>query len=351
MRIGVPREVQPGEGRVALVPGICQALALAGHEVRVQAGAGLPAGYPDAAYAAAGARVVADAAAAWDCDLLVKVKDPVAAERPLLRAGQVLFCFLHLAANRALTRALCAAGTTAIAFETVTDGPGLPILTPMSEVAGRVAVLQAAALLSRPGGSGVVLGGAAGAARGRVVVVGAGHAGGSAVATAAALGAEVTAFDRKPERLAAMRALGPNVTALAPDADTLAACIAGADLVVGAVLLPGAAAPRVISRAMVAAMRPGSVLADIAVDQGGCAETTRPTTQTDPTYVECGVIHYAVTNIPGAAPRTATPALAAVLGPYVLRLAGGDWRADDGLMAGLSVEGGRVVHPALAALG
>lgn len=346
MEIGIPREVQPGEGRVALLPGACATLVAAGHRVRVEAGAGAAAGHADGAYRAAGAQIAADAAAAWDAELVVKVKDPVAAEWGYLRPGQRLFSFLHLAANPDLTAALCSAGVTAIAFETVTDGARLPLLEPMSRVAGHVAMLQAAALLCRPGGSGLVLGGVPGAPRGRVVVVGAGHAGGAAAETAAALGAEVLAFDRKPERLAALRAFGPTVTALFPDPDRLAAEAAAADVLVGAVLLPGAAAPKVVSRDVVAAMRPGSVVADIAVDQGGCIETTRPTTQDDPTYLAEGVIHYAVTNIPGGAPRTATPALSAVLAPYVARLAAADWQADAGLAAGLAVVGGRVVHPA-----
>ena len=340
MRIGVPREVKPGEGRVALTPGLCRALVGAGHVVQVETGAGLLAGHADDDYRAAGVDIAPDAAAAWDCELLVKVKDPIASEWQLLRAGQLVFCFLHLAANPDLEAALCRAGVTAIAFETVTDGVRLPILSPMSEVAGRVAVLQAAALLTRPGGSGVVLGGVTGAGRGRVVVVGAGQAGSAAAATAAAVGAQVVAFDRAPAALTAVRALGANVTGLYAEPETLAAAIAQADLVVGAVLLPGAAAPRVITRAMVAAMRPGSVLTDIAVDQGGCAETTRPTTQADPTYVEAGVIHYCVTNIPGGAPRSSTPALAAVLGPYVQAIADGRWRDHPGLRAGLAVDGG-----------
>jgi alanine dehydrogenase len=341
VRIGIPREVQPGEGRVALVPGACASLVRAGHSACIEAGAGLAAGYPDDAYRAAGAQVVPDAAGAWAAELVVKVKDPVPAEWGYLRPGLTLFSFLHLAANAPLGKALADAGATALAFETVSEGGRLTILEPMSMVAGRVAVLQAAALLCRPGGSGVLLGGVAGAPRGRVVVVGAGSVGTSAAASAAALGAEVIAFDRKPDRLAAVRALGPNVTGLYADPELLAREIAAADLVIGAVLLPGHAAPRVITRAMVQAMRPGSVLADVAVDQGGCAETTRPTGHTDPTYLEAGVIHYAVTNIPGGAPRTATPPLSAVLAPYVQSLAGADWRSDPVLARAIAVDRGR----------
>ena len=349
MRIGVPKEIKTLEGRVALVPDACSAVAAAGHETFVEAGAGVASGFTDADFEAAGATVCPDAATLYGAaQLVVKVKEPLPAELPLLRRDHLLFCFLHLAAGRELAAALCEIGLTAVAFETVQEPAGLPILAPMSDIAGRLAVQIGAHLLHRPqGGRGLLLGGLPGAPRGRVVVLGAGHAGGNAATLAAAMGAEVIVFERNAVRQKDMHSLGGNVTTLYPFPHTVDRAIREADLLIGAVLVPGAAAPHLVSAAQVAGMTPGSVIVDISVDQGGCVETTRPTTYADPTYVVSGVTHFGVTNMPGAVPRTASQALAAALIPYVLRLATGDWRGHPALAAGINADAGRLVHPAL----
>jgi alanine dehydrogenase len=349
MRIGVPKEIKTLEGRVALVPDACSALVAAGHEVYVEADAGAASGFADADFAASGARIAPGAAALYgNVELVVKVKEPLPAELPLLRRDHLLFAFLHLAAGPDLAAALCGIGLTAIAFETVQEPTGLPILAPMSDIAGRLAVQIGAHLLHRTqGGRGLLLGGLPGAPRGRVVVLGAGHAGGNAAALAAAMGAEVVVLERSAARQRDMHGLGGNVTALYPFPQAVDRAVREADLLIGAVLVPGAAAPHLVSAAQVAGMRPGSVVVDIAVDQGGCVETTRPTTYAAPTYVVSGVTHFGVTNMPGAVPRTASQALAAALIPYVLRLAAGDWRGHPALAAGINVDAGRLVHPAL----
>jgi alanine dehydrogenase len=349
LRVGVPSETKPLEGRIALTPGAVGELKRHGVEVGVQRGAGLASRYADADYSAAGALLLDDATALYDwAELVVKVKEPVGDEVRLLRQDHRLFCYLHLAANPTLTAALCDIGLTAIAFETVAEGGRLPILVPMSDIAGRIAVQVGTHLLHTPqGGKGVLLGGLASVPRGNVVVVGAGSAGGASVRAAAALGANVTVFDRNPEKLEAMHGLAANVTALTPSRRALDDVLAAADLLIGAVLLPGAAAPRVVSRDQVAGMQPGSVVVDIAVDQGGCIETTRPTTYDAPTYLDEDVVHFCVTNMPGAVPRSATQALSAALLPYLLRLIEADWEADPRLAGAINVAGGQVVHPAL----
>ncbi|MHB1951267.1 MAG: alanine dehydrogenase [Acidiferrobacteraceae bacterium] len=349
MRIGIPREVKPMEGRIALIPSAVSQLVRAGHEVCVERDAGRAAGYADEDYRRAGADIVPDPEMVWARSrLIVKVKEPVPSEYPRLRHDHLLFSYLHLAANPGLAKTLCETGLTAVAFETVETGGRLPLLAPMSDIAGRLAVQIGAGLLHMPGGGrGILLGGLAGTERGRVVVLGAGEAGGNAVRLAAALGAEVTVFERVRERQQAMYQLGPNVTALSPDDDLVRAAVERADLLIGAVLIAGARAPRIVSAETVAHMQPGSVVIDVAVDQGGCIETTRPTDYTCPTYVVNGVTHFAVTNMPGAVPRTASQALSSVLLPYVLRLATVG-RAPD-LEGGLNVANGRVVHPAVAA--
>lgn len=348
-RVGVPREIKPLEGRVGLTPAAVAELRRHGAEVAIERGAGRLSGYDDDAYRAAGATLLEDAAALYDwAELVVKVKEPVDPEIDLLKSDHLLFCYLHLAANARLTQRLCDIGLTAVAFETVADGAGLPILTPMSEIAGRIAVQVGTHLLhTTQGGRGVLLGGLPSVERGRVVVLGAGVAGGAAVREAAAMGAEVTVFDRNPRALEHMYRSAPNVTGLMPTASALDDAVATADLLVGAVLLPGAAAPRLVSRSQVATMQAGSVIADIAVDQGGCIETTRPTTYDVPTYVDEGVTHFCVTNMPGAVPRSATQALTAALLPYLLRLLADDWPADPVLDGAVNVRAGKVVHPAL----
>jgi len=349
MKIGIPREVKPQEGRVALLPAACAALVADGHTLIVEQGAGVQSGYPDADYVAAGA-VVADAAATYDQSaLIVKVKEPVAADLARLRAQHTLFCFLHLAAAPELARELQSIGLTAIGFETLASASGeLPLLAPMSDIAGRLATQIGTHLLHAPqGGKGVLLGGLPGAERGHVVVIGGGHAGGSAAAMAAAIGARVTVFDVRRERLADMRQLGANVTALYPYPDSVSAAIAGADLLIGAALKPGAKSPHIISRDMIASMAPGSVAVDISVDQGGCIETTRPTSYDAPTFVELGVTHFCVTNMPGAVPRSASQALSAALLPYVETLARADGLSNEALQQAINVQAGQLVHPAL----
>ncbi len=352
MRVGVPRETKPLEGRVALVPEACAELSRHGHEVFVESGAGALSGFPDSDYIQRGARILPDAAAVFEkAQLLVKVKEPWDGELALLRPEHLLFCFLHLAANAALIKDLLRIGLTAVAFETVEESGTLPILAPMSNIAGRLAVQIGTHLLHTPmGGKGLLLGGLPAAERGRVLVLGAGNAGGNAAALSAGMGAEVTVFDRNPVRLDEMRRLGNNVTALYPYAESLAAAVRGADLLIGAVLKKGARAPHLISALQVSEMQAGSVIVDVSVDQGGCVETTRPTTYDDPTYVVDGVVHMAVTNMPGAVPRSASRALCACLMPYLLMLAGGDWERHPGLSAGVNVRAGRVVHPALKSI-
>ncbi len=350
LRLGIPTEVQPLEGRVGLTPAAAGDLVRRGTEVAMQSGAGLASGYPDAAYAGLGVQLLPDADALYDwAQLVVKVKEPYAEEIDRLRSDHLLFCYLHLAANPELTWRLCEIGLTAVAFETVLDGGRLPILVPMSVIAGCISVQVGTHLLHTPqGGRGILLGGLAGAQRGEVVVLGAGSAGGAAVHAAAKLGARVTVFDKDPRQLERMHRLASNITALAPTDEALGAAVASADLVVGAVLLPGAAAPRLISRRQVAAMQPGSVIADIAVDQGGCIETTRATTYEAPTYLDEGVQHFCVTNMPGAVPRSATDALTAAVLPYLYRLLDPAWCDDPVLTGAINVRDGQVVHPALS---
>jgi alanine dehydrogenase len=350
MRIGIPKEIKVLEGRVGLVPEACAQLIKAGHEVLVEQGAGLLSGYRDEDYRVAGARVVEDAAALYGgAELIVKVKEPVEGDLALLRADHRLFCYLHLAALPDLARRLCDLGLTAVAFETVEDEDGnLPLLAPMSDIAGRVAVQIATHLLHRPqGGRGILLGGVPTTERGRVVVLGAGVAGAAAALTAARIGAEVTVFDLERDRLAAMRELGDNVNGLYAFTHAIEGAVAEADLVVGAVLIPGRRAPVLVRRSMVAAMRPDTVIADISVDQGGCIETTRPTTYDAPVYREEGVQHLCVTNLPGGVPRTASQALSAAVIPYVLALAESDWRRNPALAKGVNVSEGKIVYPGL----
>jgi len=350
MKIAVPREIKPLEGRVALVPECCGHLVNQGHQVYVQQGAGLKSGFSDQEYEQHGVRLLPDAGSVYDtAELVVKVKEPYGDEPERLREGQLLFCYLHLAPAPELTRRLLDSGVTAIAFETVQQADGsLPLLAPMSDIAGRVAVQVGTGLLHAPqGGKGILLGGVAAAERGRVTVIGAGHVGANSVRLAAAMGAEVTVFDRNPAKLDAMRQVGNNVTALFPYDDAMGAAVAASDLLIGAVLVPGARAPHVVSTDQIRGMDPGSVVVDVSVDQGGCIQTTRPTTYADPTYQVGGVTHFCVTNMPGGVPRTASKALCASVMPYLLRLSSPDWRDDAALARGVNVDRGEVVHPAL----
>jgi alanine dehydrogenase len=350
MDIGIPKEIKTLEGRVALTPAAVGELVRAGHTLFVQAGAGSASGYPDSDYRAAGATLQPDAAALYGrARLIVKVKEPLPAEYPLLRPEHLLFCYLHLAAVPELARVLQARRLTAVAFETVPHGRRLPLLAPMSAIAGKLAVQIGATLLHAPqGGRGVLLGGQGDAERGRVVVLGAGEAGGAAAAVASALGAEVTVFARSPESLARMRALGSNVQAQVSTPESIETALRTTDLLIGAVLITGARAPHLVTETMVRAMPRGAAIVDISVDQGGCIETVRPTDYSKPTYVVHGVTHFAVTNMPGAVPRTASQALSAALLPYVLRLARTDWSEDVELRAGVNIQDGKLIHPAVA---
>jgi alanine dehydrogenase len=354
MRIGVPREVKADEYRVALTPAGANELVHAGHVVWVEHGAGLGSSFSDEDYERVGARI-GDAEVAWGCDLVLKVKEPMPEEFGFLREEQTLFTYLHLAANPEVAEALRTGGTTAIAYETVQDAEGrLPLLAPMSEIAGRLAVQAGARYLERPlGGRGVLLGGVAGVAPGSVIVIGGGIVGINAALVAAGMQAHVAILDTNLNRLRELElVLAGRITLLHSTQLAVAELVASADLVVGAVLVPGALAPRLVTRQMLRSMRPGSVIVDVAVDQGGCVETARPTTHSDPVFVEEGVQHYCVANMPGAVPVTSTKALSNATLPYVLVLANlgidSALEARSDLRAGLNVRDGEVVNPAVA---
>ncbi len=350
MRIGIPRETKTLEGRVALVPAACGDLVRAGHEVFIEAGAGEKSGFSDEDFKAVGVDVQPDAAALYEvAELVVKVKEPIDGDLEHLRSDHLLFCYLHLAAEPKLTERLLDIGLTGVAFETVEESDGsLPLLAPMSNIAGRIGVQVGTHLLHQPqGGRGILLGGLPSADRGHVVVLGAGAAGGNSARLAAAAGARVTVFDMRQDRLSEMMAIGPNVTALYPYVETVGEYVARADMVIGAVLVTGARAPHVVTRDMISSMNEGSVVVDISVDQGGCIETTRPTTYKDPTYQVEGVTHFCVTNMPGAVPRTSSQALSATILPYVQQMARPDWQERQALSRGVNVRSGEIVHPAL----
>lgn len=356
MRIGVPRELKNSEFRVALTPGGADELIRAGHEVFLEAGAGTGSGFDDEMFRAAGVRILPTADAVWDtAELVLKVKEPVPAEYHRLRRDQVVFTYLHLAASRTCTEALLVAGTTAIAYETVRLPNGtLPLLAPMSEIAGRLAPQAGAnALLRANGGRGVLLGGVPGVAPADVVVIGAGVSGQNAIAMSVGLGADVTVLDLDLARLRALDArYAGRIRTIASNRQSVEEAVLGADLVIGAVLVPGARAPQVVSDDLVRRMRSGSVLVDIAIDQGGCFEGSRPTTHADPTYPVHDSVYYCVANMPGAVPRTSTFALTNATLPYVQRLAALGWRgaltADPALAAGLSTHDGALTSREVA---
>ena len=356
MKIGIPKEIKTHEYRVGLTPAAVRELVRGGHQVMVQQGAARAIGFPDEAYRAAGAALGSDADEVFAFgDVVVKVKEPQPDEIARLRAGQVLFTYLHLAADRAQTEGLMRSGATCIAYETVTDTRGaLPLLAPMSEVAGRMSVQVGAHCLEKEqGGAGVLLGGVPGVPAGNVVVLGGGVAGTNAARMAIGFGATVTVIDKSLSRLRELDDMFPTqLHTLFSTSDAIESAVRNADLVIGAVLVPGAATPKLVSRELVQQMRPGSVLVDIAIDQGGCFETSRPTTHAAPTYVAEGVVHYCVTNMPGAVARTSTIALGNATLPFVLALAGKGWQramADDvHLRRGLNVHAGAVTHEAVA---
>ena len=354
MIIGVPKEIKNQEFRVALLPSGAYQLIKRGHQVVVEKNAGVGAGYPDKDYAAAGATLVDTHAAVFEkADLIVKVKEPLPEEFPLLRKGQLLFTYLHLAAGRPLTDALLKSGVTGIAYETIEVNRRLPLLEPMSEIAGRMSILVGGYFLAKHcGGSGVLLGGVPGVLPGKVVVIGGGAAGVNAARMAQGLGADVTILEVDLERMRFLDITLHTAHTLYSNEAHLMELLPDVDLLIGAVLVPGAKAPKLINREMLRQMHPGSVLVDIAIDQGGCAETSRATTHDHPVYVEEGVIHYCVANMPGADARTATQALMNVTHRYIEQLA--DFglaeacQKNPALIGGINVMGGKVTHKAVA---
>ncbi len=356
MLIGVPRETKRDEYRVAMLPVGVEELTRAGHQVLIESGAGVGSGIPDAEYAAEGAQIVAMPAEIYSrADLIVKVKEPLPPEYPLIRSGQTLFTYFHFAADRDLTEAMLASGATCLAYETLRDAQGrLPLLTPMSEVAGRMSIQEGAKYLERPQmGRGILLAGVPGVAPAHITILGGGVVGANAAKIAAGFQADIAILDVNMDRLRYLDdIMPPNVNVLYSDRHTIRQQLKLADLVVGAVLIPGAKAPRLITRADLKHMKHGSVIIDVAIDQGGCVETSRPTTHSDPTYLEEGVLHYCVTNMPGAVGRTSTFALCNVTLPWVLTLArlGVDQalKQSPPLASAANIHRGRVTNQAVA---
>ncbi len=355
MKIGCPKEIKPQEFRVGVTPNAAGEAVAHGHEVLIETGAGIGAGFTDADYVAAGARILATAEAVFaEADMIVKVKEPQPVERKRLREGQILFTYLHLAPDPDQTRDLLASGATCIAYETVTDrSGGLPLLAPMSEVAGRLAPQVGAWTLQKAnGGRGVLLGGVPGVAPAKVVVIGGGVVGTHAARVAAGMGADVTVLDRSLPRLRYLDdVFGRDFKAVYASAGNTADLIAEADMVIGAVLVPGAAAPKLVSRAQLKTMKPGAAIVDVAIDQGGCFETSHATTHQDPIYEVDGIIHYCVANMPGAVARTSTLALGNATLPFMLALADKGWKRacaeDPHLKAGLNVHAGKLTYGAV----
>ncbi len=356
MIVGVPKEVKGDEYRVAMLPVGAEELTSAGHEVLIETGAGMGSGIPDTLYASAGATLVDSASEIWArAQMIVKVKEPQKAEWPLMRPEQVLFTYFHFAADEALTQAVIRSRATAIAYETIRDHKGtLPLLTPMSEVAGRMSIQEGAKYLERPQeGRGILLAGVPGVAPAEVAVLGGGIVGSNAARVAAGLGANVRILDINLDRLRYLDdIMPPNVTTLYSDRHTILESVERADLVIGAILITGARAPRLVRRQDLARMKPGAVIVDVAIDQGGCIETSRPTTHREPTYLVDDIVHYCVTNMPGAVGRTSTYALCNVTLPYVLQFANHGWRevaaGHAGIADGVNIDGGRVTNKAVA---
>jgi alanine dehydrogenase len=355
MKVGVAREIKPDEYRVALTPAGARELVQDGHDVVVEAGAGDGSSFPDGAYETVGAQIASVDEVWAQADLLLKVKEPIAPEYGRLREDLVLFTYLHIAADEALTRALVESGVTAVAYETVeTPSRSLPLLAPMSEIAGRLAAQAGAYFLEKPlGGRGLLLGGVPGVAPGKVVVIGGGMVGYNAAVIALGLGAEVTILERSIDRMRHLEeVLGSRVTLLMSSSLQIEESVADADVVIGAVLIPGALAPRLVTAEMVRGMKAGSVIADVAIDQGGCVETSRPTTHSEPVYVVDGVTHYCVANMPGAVPITSTKALTNATLPYVESIADQGLAEavalDPALARGVNVLNGKITYEAVA---
>jgi alanine dehydrogenase len=355
MKIGIPKEVKNHEYRVGATPSVVETLVKAGHDVVVETKAGLKIGFPDEMYLRAGAKIAGTPSEVYQSEMVVKVKEPQASEYPLLKEGQILFTYLHLAPDPVQTKALLDSKIIGIAYETVTDFEGrLPLLTPMSEIAGRIAIQAGANCLQiANGGKGVLLGGVAGVLPGKVVVIGGGVVGTESLRMALGLGADVVVLDANLARLRQLDGLyGPRLKTLYSTPSTIAEQVAQADLVIGAVLIPGKLAPKLVTREMISTMAPGSVVVDVAIDQGGCFETSKSTSHSEPTYVVDGVVHYCVPNMPGACSRTATQALTNATLNYVLKLANKGYkqalREDKGLRNGLNVCLGKVTHPEVA---
>ena len=354
MIIGIPKEIKDHEYRVALLPSAAYLLIKRGHQVLVERGAGAGAGYPDADYEQAGATMMSDHRAIFEqAGMIVKVKEPQPSEYPLLRRGQILFTYLHLAASKPLTEALLKSGVTAVAYETIQVGNKLPLLEPMSEIAGRMSVVMGAYYLAKHnGGNGVLLGGVPGVLPGKVVVIGGGTSGVNAARMAVGLKADVTILEVDGERMRFLDLTMPNVKTLYSNEANLTDLMPTTDLLIGAVLVPGAKAPKLITHEMLKKMRPGSVFVDIAIDQGGCAETSRATTHHDPIYVEEGVTHYCVANMPGAYARTSTQALSNATARYVELLADlgleGACKKQPALLGGINTRDGRMTYAAVA---
>jgi len=354
MRIGVPKEIKDQEYRVGLTPAGVSTLVQAGHEVLIQKDAGARIGFSNEAYQDAGAAIVQQAEAIYQCPMVIKVKEPQAVEFPMLQEGQLLFTYLHLAPDPEQTQALLDRKVIGIAYETVTDKQGrLPLLIPMSEVAGRLSIQAGATALQMiNGGNGTLLGGVPGVAAAKVTIIGGGIVGTQAARMAMGLGAEVTILDNNLDRLRALDDLfGPLLRTRYADTQAITECVCNADLVIGAVLIPGKQAPKLVTAEMVKRMKPGSVIVDVAIDQGGCCETARATTHTSPTYIVDEVVHYCVANMPGACARTSTLALTNATLPYALALANKGEKAlldDPGLLNGLNVYRGQVTYEAVA---
>jgi alanine dehydrogenase len=355
MKIGIPTEIKAFENRVAIRPAGVEALTRDGHEVWVQSGAGAGSGFSDERYEGAGARIAPGADEIWSCEFVVKVKEPLPSEYSRLRAGLTLFTYFHFAADEKLTRAVINSGAVAIAYETVQEESGaLPLLIPMSEVAGRMAVQEGAKYLEKTyGGLGVLLAGVPGTPRAEVLVLGGGIVGQNAARIAAGMGANVTLLDIDLERLRYLDdVMAPNVNLLFSDSHIVREYSRRADLIIGAVLLPGKKAPHLIVREDLQHMQKGAVMVDVAIDQGGCIETSHPTTHEEPTFIVDGIVHYCVTNMPGAVPRTSTFALTNATFPYVRRIAKNGWRTaaqnDAALCGGLNVVEGKVTHAGVA---